>query len=190
MDRDTLGVLRGSTRRLRRLAEDIAAVSRAEEALDISPRPVDAGELVRSAAEHAGDRFSAKGVELDLDLGQAGLVDADPDRMAQVLGNLLDNALRHTPSGGRVTISCHARAGWTELAVADDGAGIAAEHLRHVFDRFYRAGAARDRNSGGSGIGLSIAKALVQAHGGTITVRSPGTGGGTTFVVRLPRTPR
>jgi len=113
----------------------------------------------------------------------------DPERMGQVLGNLLDNALRHTPAGGTVTISTAADGpGGLTLAVADTGEGIPAEHLTHVFERFYRVDAARDRAHGGSGIGLAIAKALVEAHGGQLTATSPGQGQGSTFAVRLPCT--
>ena len=186
-DRETLDVISASTRRLRRLAEDIGAVFRAEEgdpALDT--RLVDAADLISEAAETARDRYAAKGVRLLVDAAAAGRVRVDPDRMGQVLGNLLDNALRHTPPGGQVTLSSHRDAAWVELAVDDTGEGIAAEHLRHVFDRFYRADTARDRGRGGSGIGLSIAKALVEAHGGGIRVTSDGPRKGATFVVRLP----
>jgi len=188
-DDATLAVIRDSTRRLDRLAEDIAAVSRAEEGnLDIDPRPVDAGALARVAAQAAQDRYAAKGVALTVDVATAGRVRADPDRIGQVLSNLLDNALRHTPAGGTVRLACRRLDKWVELVVADSGEGIAAEHLGHVFDRFYRVDTARDRSRGGSGIGLSIARALVEAHGGTIRVNSLGAGTGTTFTVLLPDT--
>lgn len=109
--------------------------------------------------------------------------------MGQVLGNLLDNALRHTPTGGTVTISATLSSGTdgVALSVADTGEGIPAEHLTHVFERFYRVDPGRDRAHGGSGIGLAIAKALVEAHGGQLTATSPGTGHGSTFRVLLPR---
>jgi signal transduction histidine kinase len=110
----------------------------------------------------------------------------DADRIGQVLGNLLDNALRHTPPGGTVTLACRRVDNWVEYRVADTGDGVAADHLPHLFDRFYRVDTARDRGHGGSGIGLAIAKALVESHGGGISVTSPGPGHGTTFRVRLP----
>lgn len=187
LDDDTLGVIRGSTGRLRRLAEDMTAVSRAdEEGLDVTPRPVDAAGLAAAAAEIASDRYAAKGVRLHTELAGAGEVHVDADRFGQVLGNLLDNALRHTPAGGTVTLGCRRTGAWVEYRVADTGHGVAAEHLPHLFDRFYRADTARDRDHGGSGIGLAIAKALVEAHGGGISVSSPDPGLGTTFTVRLP----
>ncbi len=148
------------------------------------------GEVVAAAVDSVAEAYNAKGVRL-ITRTATRLPDLrmDPDRIGQVLGNLLDNALRHTPAGGTVTISATAspRTGGVELSVADTGDGIAAEHLPHVFERFYRVDAARDRAHGGSGIGLAIAKALAEAHGGQLTVTSPGTGQGSTFRVVLPR---
>jgi two-component system, OmpR family, sensor histidine kinase BaeS len=187
LDQTTLGVLRDSTQRLRRLAEDIGAVSRTEEGgLDIHPGPVDPATIADVAVDAANDRYTSKGVRLDTRPRTHDPVLADPDRIGQVLTNLLDNALRHTPPGGTVTLTCEQVDRWVQYTVADTGAGIAPDHLGHVFDRFYRVDAARDRNHGGSGIGLSIAKALVEAHGGGITVDSAGADRGAIFTVRLP----
>ncbi len=189
LDADTLGVIRLSTHRLRRLAEDISAVSRAEEGtLDIAPRLMVAAELARAAAQTADDRVAAAGITLMTDLSTDAQVLVDPDRIGQVLTNLLDNALRHTPAGGTVQIGCSMRGSWVEYVVTDTGDGIAPEHLARVFDRFYRADTARARAHGGSGIGLSIAKALIEAHGGEITASSRGPGLGAEFSVRLRAT--
>ncbi|WP_258008847.1 cell wall metabolism sensor histidine kinase WalK, partial [Rhodococcus sp. ENV425] len=106
------------------------------------------------------------------DVEHPAAVTVDPDRIGQVLGNLLDNALRHTPAGGTVTVATTAVDGEAGITVTDTGDGIAAEHLSHLFDRFYRADPARRRQEGGSGIGLTIARALVEAHGGTLTASS------------------
>ena len=187
LDRDTFAVLRDSTHRLRRLAEDIGAVSHAEEGgLDIHPRAVDPAGLATAAVDAAHDRYAAKGVRLQTRLGTHDPVRADPDRIGQVLTNLLDNALRHTEPGGVVTLGCDRVDRWIQYTVADTGEGIPAEHFDHVFDRFFRIDTARDRAHGGSGIGLSIAKALVEAHGGGIGVDSAGPDQGATFTVRLP----
>ncbi|GAA1548685.1 sensor histidine kinase [Nocardioides humi] len=186
LDDDTLGIIRGSTGRLRRLAEDMTAVSRAEEGLDVTLRPVAATDVAAAAADVARDRYAAKGVDLRTELDDVGQVRVDADRFGQVLGNLLDNALRHTPAGGTVTLACRRIDHWLEYRVADTGQGVAAEHLPHLFDRFYRADTARDRGHGGSGIGLAIARALVEAHGGGISATSAGPGLGATFTVRLP----
>ena len=187
MDADTLRVIRASTRRLRRLAEDIAAVSRAEEgSLDISPQAVQAAALARAAAESARDRFDAKGVHLSthLDTGEPVLV--DPERIGAGAGQ----PARQRPAAHPGRWHGHPVLSTAGALGAVRGRRHRRGHQRRasgrVFDRFYRVDTARDRNRGGSGIGLSIAKALVEAHGGDITVTSPGPGRGSTFTVRLP----
>ena len=109
----------------------------------------------------------------------------DPERMRQVLGNLIGNALRYTPAGGRISLSAGGEDGALLLSVADTGSGIAPEDLPYVFDRFYRGDRARSEGQGESGLGLPIARSLVEMHGGTISIRS-GPGEGTTFLIRLP----
>jgi len=189
LDAATVGLLRSQTRRLARLSEDIGTVSRTEEGqVQLDRRPVPPGALVAAAVDSVAEAYETKGVRLVTDV-TAGLPELtlDPERMGQVLGNLLDNALRHTPAGGTVTISATThRTSGIALSVSDTGDGIPAEHLAHVFERFYRVDAGRDRAHGGSGIGLAIAKALVEAHGGQLTATSPGTGQGSTFRVVLP----
>ena len=108
-------------------------------------------------------------------------------RLEQVLANLLDNALRHTPAGGRVVVSASRDATAAVISVADDGEGIPPGHLTAVFDRFHRVDPSRvSTDGGGSGLGLTIARAIVTDHGGTLEARSEGAGRGATFVVRLP----
>ncbi|GGL58693.1 HAMP domain-containing sensor histidine kinase [Planomonospora parontospora] len=187
LDEDTFAVLRSSTGRLERLAQDIGAVSRAEEgSLEIHRELTGPRQLVEAACRAAADRYHDKGVTLRGDVSTDLPVLVDPARMGQVLGNLLDNALRHTPQGGSVTVFCRNLERWVEFEVRDTGEGIAPEHLDHIFDRFYRADPARSRPRGGSGIGLTITKALVEAHGGGIFARSAGPGQGAAFTVRLP----
>jgi two-component system, OmpR family, sensor histidine kinase BaeS len=188
---DTMTVLRTQTARLARLAEDISAVSRAEEGqIGLTLLPLAAADLVATAVAAAADGFSAKGVALLTDVAQRlPRLLGDPDRLGQVLGNLLDNALRHTPSGGSVTLRASAppQSDRIEIDVADTGDGIPGEHLPHIFERFYRVDSARDRAHGGSGIGLAITKALVEAHGGHIAAASAGPGHGSLFAMTLPR---
>ncbi len=191
LDAETAALLRSQTRRLARLSEDISSVSRAEEGqVRLDLRTAEPEMLVAAAVDSVAEAFNAKGVRLLMRI-PTGLPNlyVDPDRVGQVLGNLLDNALRHTPVGGTVTISATSspRSAGVELSVSDTGEGISAEHLPHVFERFYRVDAARDRAHGGSGIGLAIAKALAVAHGGQLSVSSPGSGQGSTFRILLPR---
>lgn len=191
LDQETLTVLGASVGRLQRLADDVSAVSRAEEGnLRLDPTPVDLAEVARTVLGATRAHGRTTGVALLDDLEPGCHVVFDVDRLGQVITNLLDNALRHTPAGGTVTVSSR-RSGAdprpiVELRVADTGEGIPAEHLPHVFDRFYRVDTARDRAHGGSGIGLAITRALVEAHGGSVTAHSHGAGTGATFVVVLP----
>jgi len=187
LDPPTIATLREQTDRLVRFAADAAALSQAEEAHSaIAPGWVDIRQLVRAVGATVADRCTAKKVTLTTRAGGAGRLWADRQRLTQVLGNLLDNALRHTPAGGHVTLTAAHNGAEVVFTVADDGEGIAAEHLPHVFERFYRADFARERGRGGSGIGLAIAKALTEAHGGHINVASRGPGHGSTFTVAVP----
>lgn len=187
-DERTWKILHAETTRLGRLVEDLRKMSRAEERqLDLQPIATDPRQLLHEATAVAAGAYDEKGVELHVkDGGQLPPVEVDRDRLAEVLANLLSNALRHTPPGGRVTLAAH-RAGRdaVELSVADNGEGIAAESLGRVFARFYRADSARSRDTGGSGIGLTIARAIIEAHGGALRVESEGIGLGARFVVTL-----
>jgi two-component system sensor histidine kinase BaeS len=188
LDRETITMLRDQTRRLVRFSEDVAALAQAEESqASIAPTSVAPGTLIETAVSAAETRFAAKGVTLTSRFdGDLPPLWADQHRLGQVLANLLDNALRHTSPGGRVIIAAGAYDGALTITVTDDGEGIPAEYLPHVFDRFYRADAARTREQGGAGIGLAIAKALVEAHQGHITASSRGPGTGATFTITLP----
>ncbi len=188
---ETAAMLRDQTRRLVRFSEDFAALARAEEtSASIARSWIDVEHLVRGCVSAAHERFDAKNVTLETSL-PAGLplLWGDEQRLGQVLGNLLDNALRHTLSGDCVQIGCRRDGDRLTLTVADTGEGIAAEHLPRLFERFYRVDSARDREHGGAGIGLAIAKALVDGHGGHIYADSAGPGMGSTFTVTLPLPP-
>ena len=188
LDPDTITMLREQARRLVRFSDDFAALAKAEEGRKKAvPTWIAPDYLISTALAAVADRYLARNVALRSHVA-ANLPQmcADPQRLAQVLANLLDNALRHTPSGGHVDVFATAEKHRLTIAVTDTGDGIAAEHLPHVFERFYRVDAARDREHGGAGIGLAIAKALVDAHGGHITASSCGPGTGTTFTITLP----
>ena len=187
----TATMLRDQTRRLVRFSNDVAALAKAEESsVSMSYANIDVDRLTHRCVAAAQERYDNKGVALRVRLQKAlPPLWADEQRLSQVLGNLLENALRHTPSGGSVEVNCVRDGDRLRIAVADTGEGIAAEHVNRVFERFYRADTARDREHGGAGLGLAIAKALVEAHGGSISVMSGGPGGGATFTLALPITP-
>lgn len=186
-------VLAEQTARLARLADDIDEVSKAEEGrLLLDRRPVRVAELFSAAADALREPYAAKGVNLQLETSRAleAVVEVDPTRVGQVLTNLLSNALRHTPAGGTVSLAARRDGPEVVLTVRDDGEGIPAAQLPHVFERFYRGDSARDRDRSGSGIGLTISKALVDAHCGSITATSDGPGQGAAFSVTLPAAAR
>jgi signal transduction histidine kinase len=175
--------------RLSRLVDDLQELSRVESgAVVLDLGPVSLSELVGTARKRLEQTYSAKGVSLTIDLpATLPPVHADTDRLLQVLTNLLHNALQYTPSGGRVSLSGETRGHEVVVSVADTGIGIPLEHLPHIFERFYRVDKSRSRQAGGgSGIGLTISKHLVEAHGGRIWVESAGEGQGSTFSFTLP----
>ncbi|WP_343989776.1 HAMP domain-containing sensor histidine kinase [Terrabacter terrae] len=190
-DENVAAVLLDQSDRLGRLADDLDDVSRAEEGrIPLDLRPSRVGDLVWSAADAARAAYQLKGVNLVVDADPAaGLtVDVDAQRFGQISANLLGNALRHTAAGGTVTLAALRVDAEVDIRVTDNGEGIPPEQLPHVFERFYRGDTARDRAHGGSGIGLTISKALADALGGSLTAASPGTGEGSTFTVTLPIT--
>ncbi|HEX6140987.1 MAG TPA: ATP-binding protein [Candidatus Limnocylindria bacterium] len=182
----TWGLLRGETQRLTRLVGDLGELWRAEaRQLPLHPELVDVRailtELTLRYAPLAAER------EMTVALGEAeGNAMADPDRVAQIVGNYLSNALRYAPSGSTVRLSAQRVDGSVAVAVADEGPGLTAEQLAHVFERFYRPDPSRSRALGGSGIGLAIARALAEAMGGRAWAESGGPGSGSTFFLALP----
>ncbi|WP_162177335.1 sensor histidine kinase [Actinotalea ferrariae] len=188
-DDATFARVDGELSRIERLVEDLDTVSRAEERrLDLRLRPVPVADLISSAADSAALSQQHTGVTVRLDLANDGSqVWGDPDRLHEALVNLIANAVQHTPIGGTVTLSSRTTDSGVRIEVADTGAGIAPEHLSRIFERFYRVDSGRSRDTGGSGIGLTITRALIRAHGGHIRAQSAGLGHGTTFVISLPR---
>jgi signal transduction histidine kinase len=185
-DRELVEDIREELGRLERLAGDLLTLARSDlDQLDLAVGPVDLAALVAGVARRAGPLARERGVILVAPFGGDPLVvDGDPDRLQQVLLILVDNALKHTPRGGKVTLSTCQRSGEVSAEVRDTGAGIAPEQLGRVFDRFYRADRARGR--GGAGLGLAIARSLVQAHGGRLTLTGA-PGAGVTATIRLRR---
>ncbi len=189
---DSYATMRAQVARLRRLATDLRESAAAEEhALHLAPVALDAGAAAAAAVAAATPAYLAKGVTLVLAAPQQRLtVTADPERLQQVLANLLDNALRHTPERGAVTVGAVRTPTGVAVRVADDGDGIPSEHLPAVFERFHRVDPSRSSSDGsGSGLGLTIARAIIADHGGTLTAASDGPGTGATFTLTLPAGP-
>ena len=175
------------TRRLERIVKDLLDLARYEHGgVVLQPRLFDIERLFDNVAKRHERAANTKSVAIRIHVDPlADQVMADPDRIEQAIENLVANALRHTPSGGTITLGATRTDSAATLSVADTGSGIAPEHLPHVFERFYKVDASRAAESTGSGLGLSITKAIVERHGGTITVTSrPGQ---TTFTVVLPQ---
>ncbi len=165
--------------------QDLAAADAGE--LRVHPEPLGAAELLGQVAAAHRARAEAAGVTVTTDVPSGHRLTADPVRLRQAVGNLVSNAVRHTPPGGAVRVTCRpGPAGESVIEVADSGTGIPADDLPHVFDRFWRAEKSRSRRTGGSGLGLAIVRKLAEAHGGTADVRST-VGQGSVFTLRLPR---
>jgi signal transduction histidine kinase/CheY-like chemotaxis protein len=171
-----------------KLIDDLLDISRIITGkLRLEVRPVDFGAVVEAAVEATRPAAEAKSIRIQpLVDPQAGPVSGDADRLQQVVWNLLTNAVKFTPKGGRVQVRLERVDSHVELVVSDSGRGISAEFLPHVFDRFRQADGATTRVHGGLGLGLAIVRQLVELHGGTVGVESEGDGMGATFVVQLP----
>ncbi|MFJ9117055.1 ATP-binding protein [Streptomyces sp. NPDC102394] len=183
-----LGSLHEESLVLQRIIDDLQDLAAADAGtLRLHREPVRAAELLdQVAAAHRVAAVTAD-VEVRTDVDGDPWLDADPVRMRQALGNLVSNALRHTPAGGTVTVAARRDGDDAVFTVTDTGSGIAAEDLPHVFERFWRAEKSRSRRTGGSGLGLAIVRHLIAAHGGTATAQSE-PGRGATFTLRLPGT--
>jgi|OpeIllAssembly_1097287.scaffolds.fasta_scaffold23016_3 histidine kinase len=185
---DTLTALQRDVNRIQRLVQDLEELSRAEAGqVHLDLRPVAIGDLVGSVAQRLRPQYEDKDVGLHVEVSpRLPMVRADALRMTQVMVNLLGNALQYTPAGGTVTVKAASDNLTVTVSVVDTGIGLSPEQLQHVFERFYRVDRSRSRAAGGSGLGLTIARHLVQAHGGMIGASSPGLGRGCTFWFALP----
>ena len=173
------------TDRLVRLAEDLLVLARAKgEKLPVRREPVDAAALVRDIVATFEARASERGVTLDDEAEDGVRADVDPLRMRQAVGNLIDNALRHAPRGGRVSVALARANGELTISVSDSGPGFSPEFLVDAFEPFTRDDAARSRSDGGTGLGLAIVRAIAEAHGGSAEARN--TAQGAEVVLRFP----
>jgi signal transduction histidine kinase len=188
--RETLADIEAEVARMSRLVADLLLLARVDAGVDLEKEPVELDTLLLEIYRQA--RLISDGVDVKLGHEDQAVVLGDADRLRQLFLNLVDNALKYTPPGGQVTLSLYREEAWVLVVVADNGIGIPAEDLEPgpngislIFERFYRADPARSRAQGGSGLGLSIAHWITQAHGGAIDVQSE-VGRGSTFTVRLP----
>jgi signal transduction histidine kinase len=185
-ERGYLEVVERNSERLLRLVNDLLFVARFEAGeMELNFSELDLAAIVRQAVEEATPRASAKQIALGAEINGALLVSADRGRMFQLLDNLIGNAIKFTPEGGRVDVRLLPSGDAVRLEVADSGIGVAPEDQSHLFERFFRAGNTRQGQVPGTGLGLYIARAIVEAHGGRIDVESS-LGEGTRFSVDLP----
>ncbi|MBN1304670.1 MAG: HAMP domain-containing histidine kinase [Anaerolineales bacterium] len=184
---ERLSIIHSEVERLQLLVEDLRTLSRADAGkLNLNFQPLSPNGLLDQAAATYQHQAGKKHIFVNVDAWpNLPRIMADETRMIQVLGNLVSNALQHTPEGGKVTLQGRSEASRVMLSVSDTGPGISPEDLPHIFDRFYRADRSRNELDGGSGLGLAIAKAYVDAHQGRISVVSQ-VGEGTTMVIELP----
>jgi heavy metal sensor kinase len=185
--RQSLQKIHDNASRLASLVDQMLQLARAETGQErLAHEQVDLSELAAELVNSMRPLAEPRGVQVTLVAPAPVLVEGDQLRLTQVLLNLTDNALRHVATGGTIELRVHDPDKSAVVQVIDSGAGIPPEHLAHIFDRFYRVDPARDRDSGGAGLGLAITSWIVQAHGGSIDVHSE-VGVGTTFTVCLPR---
>lgn len=182
-------IIREEAARLEHLVNDLRILSLADAGeLAVSLQTVEPERLLHEVASLYQYQTQQKNITFDLDIASPlSAIEVDPGRMTQVLTNILDNALRHTPEGGRIVLSAREADDQIELAVQDSGPGLKAEDLERIFERFYRTDASRQREGdGGSGLGLAIAKSIVQAHGGQLSAESEA-GNGLKVIIALPK---
>jgi histidine kinase len=174
--------------RLKWMIEELALLSRAEAGqLRVEPKAIELANVIEQTVGQFLPQAKDKKIELDIHVShQLPKVFADADRIEQILINLIANAIQYTPEGGRVNVFAQPEDNFVVVGVVDSGVGIAQEHLPHIFERFYRVDKSRARQSGGAGIGLTIARHLVYAHGGEIWAESEGAGKGTRVKFTLP----
>ena len=191
--KENFEIIRDEATRLEHLVNDLRTLSLADAGeLTISPQPIEAERLLQEVASLYRFETQKKNVSLELDVASSlPAIEVDPGRMTQVLTNILDNALRHTPEGGRIILSAKQAGDHVEFAIRDSGPGLPPGDLHRIFERFYRTDSSRQRDGdvpGGSGLGLAIAKSIVQAHGGQVSAENDANKG-LRIIIALPKMP-
>jgi two-component system sensor histidine kinase BaeS len=186
--RENFEIIREEATRLEHLVNDLRILSLADAGeLTISPQTIEPQRLLQEVTSLYQYETQRKNVTLDTDItSPLPTIEVDPGRMTQVLTNILDNALRHTPEGGRIILAAKQVQDQIEISIQDSGPGITAEDVNRIFDRLYRTDPSRQREDGGSGLGLAIAKSIVQAHGGQLSAESEA-GNGLKIIITLPK---
>lgn len=184
--KENFEIIREEAERLEKLVNDLRTLSLADAGeLSVEFQPVEIHKFLSDIQSHYLAPFNQKRITLNLMPAPVLLVNLDPSRFSQVLTNILDNALRFTPEGGRVDMSIRQSGDLIEISIQDSGEGVTAEDAAHLFDRFYRADESRNRDAGGSGLGLAIAKSIVEMHKGKIWAESE-TGKGLKVIIQIP----
>jgi two-component system phosphate regulon sensor histidine kinase PhoR len=183
--RHYLSIIEAESTRLSRLADDLLKLASLEsDQIKFAPRPYRLDQQIRSLILTCEPQWREKSIEMDIALDEISIT-ADEDLLSQVWLNLIHNGIKFTPQGGKIQVALHPQDKKIQFRISDNGIGISAEEQVHIFERFYKADKSRTRSAGGSGLGLSIAKKILDMHGGGISVESAA-GHGTTFIVSLP----
>jgi signal transduction histidine kinase len=188
LSKEEVARLVDQTRQLTSLINDLHDLALAEaQQLPMNKQPTDIAQLVKDVTDVFKPVVAAKQIYLQVELlGTIPMLDVDASRIRQVLHNLLDNALRHTLENGRILVTVEQTETGLQIKVVDSGIGINRGDLPHVFDRFYRTDSTRNREQDSAGLGLAIVRAIIEAHGGSVSVTSPGLDKGSTFILTLP----
>ena len=188
--KENFEIIRDEAARLEHLVEDLRTLSLADAGeLSINFQTIEPGRLLQEVASMYQVQVQKKNIQLDADIAaHLPTLEIDPGRMTQVITNILDNAIRHTPENGDITLAAKLVNNMVELSIQDSGPGLSSEDAEQIFERFYRADASRQREDGGSGLGLAIAKSIVQAHNGQLSAESDA-GKGLKVIIALPQKP-
>lgn len=182
---DDLAIIISSAERMGKIVKDLMLLAELDAKAELKTSAFNLSDLLTEIVEEYKSRFDEKGIEISLQCAGTSLIETDKDALEMVMRNLLENALKYTYSNGAVSVSSHTSGNSVKIEVSDKGIGIPSDSIGKIFDRFYRVDKSRTRSTGGSGLGLSIVKALVEGLGGEITVRSQ-LGLGSTFTISLP----
>jgi len=185
-ERNYIRIIHNEAKRLVSLVNDLFVLAQGDaNMLAMDKQPIEVGELISSVAERMRKKAEDKGIDIKISGSDDLMLNADGARLEQVLVNLVDNAIRYTPTQGHIELRLHKAGNFAEIVVSDTGVGIPKDDLPHIWERMYRVEKSRSRARGGTGLGLAIVKQIVEAHGGTVDVQSE-ENQGTTITVRIP----